>query len=55
MNNIEKYIKGDENVQVPAHLSFGKFMLDALRRREDEIAIVSTIIYNKYLETIQTN
>lgn len=43
MYTNEKYIQGDQNVQVPAHLSFGKFMLDSLRRMGDEIAIVSTI------------
>lgn len=46
MNNNEKYIQGNQNVQVPAHLSFGKFMLEALRKMGDEIAIVSIIDNN---------
>ncbi|XP_026330335.1 luciferin 4-monooxygenase-like [Hyposmocoma kahamanoa] len=39
MYNSEKYIQGNQNVQVPEHMNFGKFMLDALRRMGDEIAI----------------
>lgn len=48
MYNSEKYIQGNQNVQVPEHMNFGKFMLDALRRMGDEIAIVST---SRYLYT----
>lgn len=32
---------GDQDVKVPAHLNFGKFILDRLRRKKEEIALVS--------------
>lgn len=43
----DNYVYGDQNVQVPAHLNFGKFILDRLRLQKDEIALVSTNFYNK--------
>ncbi|XP_026731412.1 4-coumarate--CoA ligase 1-like [Trichoplusia ni] len=39
MMNDDGYVYGDQNVQVPAHLNFGKFILDRLRLRRDEIAL----------------
>ncbi|KAL0832078.1 hypothetical protein ABMA28_001565 [Loxostege sticticalis] len=39
MFNNKKYVFGDQNVQVPAHLNFGKFILDRLRLRKDEVAL----------------
>lgn len=44
MMNDEGYVYGDQNVQVPAHLNFGKFILDRLRLKRDEIALVSFMI-----------
>ncbi|XP_035441306.2 uncharacterized protein LOC118270001 [Spodoptera frugiperda] len=35
----DNYVYGDQNVQVPAHLNFGKFILDRLRLQKDEIAL----------------
>ncbi|CAK1579355.1 unnamed protein product [Parnassius mnemosyne] len=35
----EFYIYGKEDVSVPAHLNFGKYMLDKLRRHKDGIAL----------------
>lgn len=44
-NNL--YVNGDQGVQVPAHLNFGKYILDRLRSRSEEIAVVSgSIICN---------
>ena len=37
----DNYVFGDQNVQVPAHLNFGKFILDRLRLKKDETALVS--------------
>nr|XP_049692974.1 uncharacterized protein LOC110380450 [Helicoverpa armigera] len=39
MFNDDNYVFGDQNVQVPAHLNFGKFLLDRLRLHKDEIAL----------------
>ncbi|KAJ2947477.1 hypothetical protein O0L34_g17261 [Tuta absoluta] len=49
------YVYGDQNVQVPAHLNFGKFILDRLRLKRDEIAIVNaetdeTLTYKELTE-----
>nr|XP_037867444.1 acetyl-coenzyme A synthetase 1 [Bombyx mori] len=33
------FVFGDKNVQVPAHLNFGQFMLEHIRQWNDEIAI----------------
>ncbi|KAH9628591.1 hypothetical protein HF086_010325 [Spodoptera exigua] len=35
----DNYVFGDQNVQVPAHLNFGKFILDRLRLQKDEVAL----------------
>ncbi|KAM3966922.1 luciferin 4-monooxygenase-like [Aphomia sociella] len=34
-----RYIYGDQNVEVPAHLNFGKYMLDRLRLMNNEVAL----------------
>ncbi|PZC86121.1 hypothetical protein B5X24_HaOG213079 [Helicoverpa armigera] len=39
MFNDDNYVFGDQNVQVPAHLNFGKFLLDRLRLHKDEVAL----------------
>ncbi|CAB3235615.1 unnamed protein product [Arctia plantaginis] len=36
-NNL--YVFGDQDVKVPAHLNFGKYILDRIRRKKDEIAL----------------
>lgn len=36
-------LRSDEDVYVPAHLNFGKTILDQLRSMGDEVAIVSII------------
>ncbi|CAH0673970.1 unnamed protein product [Spodoptera exigua] len=35
----DNYVFGDQNVQVPAHLNFGKFILDRLRLQKNEVAL----------------
>ncbi|KAF9405163.1 hypothetical protein HW555_013977 [Spodoptera exigua] len=35
----DNFVFGDQNVQVPAHLNFGKFILDRLRLQKDEVAL----------------
>ncbi|XP_072929199.1 luciferin 4-monooxygenase-like [Epargyreus clarus] len=35
----ELYIYGCQNVQIPAHLNFGKYMLDQFRKMNNEIAV----------------
>lgn len=39
MINNNLYVYGDQNVQVPAHLNFGKYILDRLRRMGNEVAV----------------
>ncbi|XP_053605775.1 luciferin 4-monooxygenase-like isoform X2 [Plodia interpunctella] len=39
MYNNNLIVYGDQTVQVPAHLNFGKFMLDKLRLYKNEIAL----------------
>ncbi|XP_063827419.1 luciferin 4-monooxygenase-like [Ostrinia nubilalis] len=39
MFNNKKYVFGDQNVKVPAHLNFGKYILDQLRLRKNEVAL----------------
>ncbi|XP_052748733.1 uncharacterized protein LOC113519028 [Galleria mellonella] len=34
-----RYIYGDQNVEVPAHLNFGKYILDRLRLMNNEVAL----------------
>ncbi|KAG6441353.1 hypothetical protein O3G_MSEX001762 [Manduca sexta] len=35
----DNYVRGNENIQVPAHLNFGKYILDKIKLRNDEIAL----------------
>ncbi|KAL4711399.1 hypothetical protein ACJJTC_016153 [Scirpophaga incertulas] len=37
--NNKNYVSGDQNVKVPAHLNFGKFMLDRIRHASDAVAL----------------
>lgn len=39
MYSDDLYIYGDQDVEVPAHLNFGKYILDRLRLKNDEIAL----------------
>ncbi|CAH0399163.1 unnamed protein product [Chilo suppressalis] len=41
MFNSKHYIVGDQNVSVPAHLNFGKYILDKLRLKKDEVALAN--------------
>lgn len=51
MFNDDKYVFGDQDVQVPAHLNFGKFILDRLRLKKDEIVLVSK--NKRYIDKFQ--
>ncbi|XP_075976069.1 luciferin 4-monooxygenase-like [Anticarsia gemmatalis] len=39
MLSDDLYVYGDQDIKVPAHLNFGKFILDKLRLKNDEIAL----------------
>lgn len=35
-----RYIRSDQEIKVPVHLNFGKFILDKIRVKNNEIALV---------------
>ncbi|XP_038221378.1 4-coumarate--CoA ligase 1-like [Zerene cesonia] len=41
MSSSDLYVYGDQNIQVPAHLHFGKYMLDRLRNVQDADALIN--------------
>ncbi|XP_045496708.1 4-coumarate--CoA ligase 1-like isoform X1 [Colias croceus] len=41
MSSSDLYVYGDRNIQVPAHLHFGKYLLDRLRNVKDTDALIN--------------
>ncbi|CAG4945389.1 unnamed protein product [Colias eurytheme] len=41
MSSSDLYVYGDQNIQVPAHLHFGKYILDRLKHVRDTVALVN--------------
>ncbi|CAG4945386.1 unnamed protein product [Colias eurytheme] len=41
MSSSDLYVYGDQNIQVPAHLHFGKYLLDRLKDVGDTVALVN--------------
>ncbi|CAG4945393.1 unnamed protein product [Colias eurytheme] len=41
MSSSALYVYGDQNIQVPAHLHFGKYLLDHVKKVQDAVALVN--------------
>lgn len=55
MFNDDMFVYGNQNVQIPAHINFGKFMLDRTRPHGDKIALEhgvtgSTVTYKALIQ-----
>lgn len=42
-DDFEFYVCGEQNRHVPAHLNFGRYVLDRLRQGGDKVALVTNI------------